>query len=252
MNKHQAFSAWAPHESIWSVWAKPVLFAHMPHQLLEIPPLPPADEFPPFQPPPASERTAIVLDLPGPDAIPLALALAALGYRPVPLYNSVPAPLGSPAALDMLPVLAALQHAAPQLALLPIPPDAPPVFLLDATRAVGTAPLLPRTFDNRSISLPTDFPSATFLLTHDIRKLLLVQRSHPAPLEDLSHTLLRYQRAGIEIYSRPLSQALPPQLIKVARPSHFRSMFHRFIALAGLRRHPLGGFGGTLPEPSSG
>jgi hypothetical protein len=252
MNKHQAFAAWAPTDSIWSVWAKPVLFAHMSSRPLEVPPPSSPLTTPPFQAPPASDRTAIVLDLPGSDAILFAVVLAAVGYRPVPLYNSVRASPGSPAALDMTPVLSALQHAAPQLASLFIPPDAPPVFLLDATRAVGSAPLLPGTFDNRSISLPTDFPSATFLVAHGIRRVLLVQLTRTTPLEDLSHTLLRYQQAGLEIHAQSLADGEPPHPIKVARPSLFRTALHRFIAMTGFRRHPLGGFGGTLPEPSSG
>jgi hypothetical protein len=254
MNKHQAFAAWAPVTSIWSVWAKPVLFAHMPATPVEdeILLLPVGTHA--LNPPPVSERTAIFLDLPGPAAVPIGLALAILGYRPVPLYNSVPGPSFAPAgaALDVMPICRALQIIAPQLNRLGIADDAPPVFLLDARRAIGNAPLLPGTFDNRSISLPTDFPSAAFLTAHDIHKVLLVQQSQTAPLEDLTHTLLRYQHAGIEIVAQTLIDPQPPARIKVARPSLFRSTLHRLIALAGLRRHPLGGFGGTLPEPSSG
>jgi hypothetical protein len=254
MNKHQAFAAWAPADSIWSVWSKPVLFAHMPDKPVEdeilLLPIGTAG----LNPPPVSERTAMVLDLPGPGAVPLALSLAIVGYRPVPLYNSVPGPSFAPAgaALDMMLILRALQIVAPQLNSLGIKSDAPPVFLLDARRAIGSAPLVPGTFDNRSISLPTDFPSAAFLIGRDIRKVLLVQQSQTAPLEDLTHTLLRYQRAGIEICSQTLIDPQPMQRIKVARPSLFRSTLYRLIALTGLRRHPLGGFGGTLPVPSSG
>ena len=40
--------------------------------------------------------------------------------------------------------------------------------------------------------------------------------------------------------------------LTVSRPALFRAVFHRFLALAGFRRHSLGGFGATLPEPSSG
>jgi hypothetical protein len=160
MNRYQAFAAWAPTNSVWSVWAKPVVFAQMLPRRIE-PELDPQPEpLAPFEPPPVSDRTAVVLDLPGEQAIFIALNLAQAGYRPVPLYNSVPASLftSAPPALDMSGVLAALQSAAPILASLRISPVAPPVFLLDARRAVGSAPLLPGTFDNRSISLPTHLP----------------------------------------------------------------------------------------------
>src|ERR1700756_496856 len=37
MNKEEIFSAWAPDESPWSRWAKPVLFAHLDSALSHIP-----------------------------------------------------------------------------------------------------------------------------------------------------------------------------------------------------------------------
>jgi hypothetical protein len=68
----------------------------------------------------------------------------------------------------------------------------------------------------------------------------------------LAHTLRRWQEAGIAIEMKAEDHVGPPQPCVVDQPSHFRSLWHRLLAVAGLRRNPLGGFGGWLPEPSAG
>jgi hypothetical protein len=249
MRKADVFDAWAPRGSVWAPWAKPVLFAHLPMWIGAPQPLAP-EPFP--HAPPAADRTAIVLDLPGPRAIPLALALVITGYQPVPLYNAVPAPSAGAEVVDVRPILDALEASAAALRDLTIAPDAPPVFLLDADRGYGTAAPSPSRFDNRSVSLPTDFPSATFLAAHGVRRLLLVRDQNPEPPPDLAHTLLRYEQADVRITAMSLASGTPPAPLRVRRPSWFRWSFHRFLATVGLHRHALGGFGGMLPEPGSG
>src|SRR5262245_42524919 len=61
MNIEQLFSAWAPPESPWSAWAKPVLFAHAPLSATygEQLDLPNIDGFP------RSRETAVVIDVEG-------------------------------------------------------------------------------------------------------------------------------------------------------------------------------------------
>jgi hypothetical protein len=66
--------------------------------------------------------------------------------------------------------------------------------------------------DNRSISLPTDFPSGQLLRARGIRRILLVQEAASLPQADLSHTLRRWQEAGLAILAKRLdepSQARP-------------------------------------------
>jgi len=254
VNKYQTYAAWAPPSSIWSVWAKPVVFAHMPAKPME-PGEPSTVDAPvPLDVPPVAERCAVILDLPAADAVAFAPALAEAGYRPVPLYNAAPAlpPAPGGAALDVMPILRALRAAAPLLAALGVPDDAPPAFLLDARRSVGSTRPRPGVFDNRSISLPSDFPSAAFLQSHDVRQVLLVQATQIKPQSDLAHTLLRYQRAGLPVRARSLANEGASQPIRIARPSWFRSTLHHLVAQLGFHRSRLGGFGGELPEGSSG
>ena len=92
MTPQELYEIWAPPASIWSPWAKPVLFAQMhlgkrpkndpPEQQVTFEPLASLDWVSSYR-----EDSAIVLDLPGETAIETAMQLAHLGYRPVPLYN---------------------------------------------------------------------------------------------------------------------------------------------------------------------
>lgn len=239
--------------------------------------------------PRADGTTAIVVDLPGPAGAWVGVTLAEAGYRPLPLYNACPGPegtlavvppwpvagrtsstpapptldyFGSPSLLtppaspvslvDVGPILTALVQATARLVRLDLPPAAPPAFLLDADRRTGRGPLRPGRFDNRSVSLPTDFPSANVLLNRGVRRVALVQQSGKSPQEDLAHTLCRWQEAGVRIEVKALDAPGLPVPCTVARPSLFRAVWQRLLAMAGLRRNPLGGFGGTLPLPSSG
>jgi hypothetical protein len=274
LTREQAFELWAPSSSPWSVWAKPVLFAHLPeisesHQPAALPP-PDVASWAPR----SDGSTVVVVDLAGAESVRLGEGLMRARFRPIPLFNAVPGPRESqPSALgdtprtlvDVHSIVDAIQDASPRMveSLRGLPPDAPPAFLLDANRRFGNAPR-PGDFDNRSVSLPTDFPSATFLLARGVLRVLLVMGgSEPLvaafkgeqPAADLAHTLLRWQSAGIAIHACTMDstfQASKVQLMTVARPSWFGAVWHNALSILGLRRNPIGGFGGTLPLPSGG
>jgi hypothetical protein len=76
------------------------------------------------------------------------------------------------------------------------------------------------------------------------------RRDEPQP--DLAHTLRRWQEAGIAIELKRLDSPAPPAAIEVRKPSGFGRIWHRALDLLGLRRHALGGYGGFIPQPSSG
>src|SRR5947208_11636408 len=80
-SKEEIFSVWAPDGSLWSRWAKPVLFAHLDSALSQIPVQAAAADMS-WAPPPA-EKTAFVLDLPAAEGVLNGFALATLGYHPV-------------------------------------------------------------------------------------------------------------------------------------------------------------------------
>lgn len=240
LSSTDVFDVWCPADSIWSAWAKPLLF------VVETPKGP--DGWPAtlaVEPTPLPWLTQsafdsfVIVDLPAEQGIATGLALAEKGFRPVPLYNGAP---GLSELIDVTPVQMALAGAAPRLAALRLPADAPPAFLLDARRMLGTP--MPRDFDNRWVVIPEDFPSANRLLAHGLRRCILVA---PPAHTDLDHVLARYRQGGISL-ERVVGEARIP--FDVSPPSRFISLFRRLAVQMGLRRSSAGGFGAIVPVPA--
>ncbi len=286
MTNRELFRIWAPGDSIWSPWAKPVLFASMGGNLPlsgQVPdPAAAAGTLPPPDPEvmtwlssARSGNTAIVVDLPGVQTVGRALQFATHGFRPVPLFNTTN---GSKACVPVDDLVRRLADAAFTLTSLPKPlsPAAPPVFMLDANRNLSRAPA-PGDYDNRWVVFPQDFPSADFLKRNGITAVLLWHGKSTTPGGGLDHVLARWQDAGLALYeytdtvdvmpaSSPAgvsdvmmresglgaaSQRLPVAL-RVTRPRAYRSLWQRWLVALGLRRSSAGGFGGVVPQPSSG
>lgn len=248
MTKEELFDIWAPEDAVWSAWVKPVLFAQ---QTIARTEMSSSEEWLTADAgwaPRAHDKTALVVDLPGTQSLLTGLALAARGYRPVPLYNACS---GVSAAVPMEPILELIARAAPYLAGRFLPNNAPPAFLLDAKRWHGTMTPLPGSFDNRWLVFPQDFPSANFLRSHAVQSVLLVQPQAGQPQSDLAHVLLRWQQAGVPLHVVTTAPGAAPQPLHVQRPSMFRWAWHRVLASFGLRRNSAGGFGAIVPMPSS-
>lgn len=249
MSLFNAFRIWAPAESVWSQWAKPILFT----QDTVLSALP--STWTPRKSPllVLEPSTAMIVDLPGEESVWMGLELAANGYRPVPLYNSAPGPSFSiaSAVVDTSSVRTALYTGAKTLSEMHIAENAPPAFLLDRRRSGATTNPSPGRFDNRSVVFPQDFPSAKFLLSQGIQRVILIPPSGTTlPTEDLAHVLLRWQEAGIRMFLFDARAGqLPP--LQVQKPSRFRSLWYRALVIMGLRRHSAGGFGSIVPEPTS-
>ena len=234
----EAYKKWAPDGALWTDWAKPVLFAQVPKTGFGRIDIPAVDWI--------SNRdnaTAIIVDLPGEAGALEGLALARLGWRPVPLYNGVCGPGAVMPAVPTHEIANVLQGLAGELSRMKIRDDAPPVFLLDSNRMKGT----PRIgdYDNRWSIFPQDMPSAAYLISHGIRRVIV--RSEIIE-KDLAHVLLRYEIQGIAIL---LNNGFAQKTIPVPKPSKFKSLFYRACVLAGLRRNSAGGFGEVVPEPGS-
>jgi hypothetical protein len=260
MNKEQIFAAWSPNTSLWSVWVKPVLFAHL-DIIAAAPELPGPSQNINWCPP-KENKVVVVADLPGAEGVFLGVSLAERGYCPVPLYNAIPLPGGgfvldpftsrSVAAVNILPVISALRQGAEQLVNLKIASDASPVFLLDANRHGDGRVMLPDEFDNRSVCFTTDFPSANFLVAHGFQRALLVQNHRQEPQPDLAHVLRRWQEGGIILERVRTDLPAVPERFEVARPSRFGAMWQRALMALGLRRASGGGFGAWIPDSSAG
>ncbi len=251
----QLFEIWAPPESVWSRWAKPALFAELtPATFSNLGADAPAEgvEATVVQPPPDFQVdiwTAFIVDVPGARAVEIGMAMARAGYRPVPLFNTAYHPF---AIVPVNEIVRRLQDGAAELPGLAIPADAPPAFLLDSNRLDPKAPASPGKFDNRWIVFPQDFPSANFLRSRGIQRVVVLQTEllMGKPRLDLSHVLLRWREAGIELYVQDPEGTQSPRPMEVDRPSLFRNVFYRALTMFGMRRNSAGGFGSIVPQPS--
>ncbi len=253
MEKEEVFEAWAPPGGVWSPWVKPAPFAFLPRTL---PPSPAPPRFSTEGVPPILERLALLVELPGPLAVIVGLALAEQGYRPVPLFNACPPPWTetgpTPAAVDVDDILAALVERAAQLRMRTISPDAPPAFMVDADRQTPRIPFAPGVFDNRSVVFPTDFPSAAFLGSQDIKGIVLVRYGNGPVAWDLAAALRDWRRGGLPLRSWRLDLPGPPTPRALPRWGFLSEWGKRLWAHLSLRPNPLGGYGGLLSESSGG
>ena len=256
MNRDEIFQIWAPDDSPWSPWVKPVLFAHL-ESPYEATPETARDV---SWSPPADEKVALVVNLPGAEGVLTGIALAARGYRPVPLYNAVPLPYWeivdpytrkSVSAVNVLPILRALKMSTETLAHLELRSDAPPAFLLDFDRQGDGRKIESGEFDNRSISLTTDFPSAIFLASQGIQRAILIQKDGLEIQSDLAHSLRRWQDGGLKLERLRLDNP-SPESFQVPRPSWYGAMFQRVLSQLGLRHAGSGGFGNWIPNSPAG
>lgn len=242
MTGEDLFALWAPAESPWSVWAKPVIFADMEYvqELDEQLTLPKVQNFP------LPSNTAAVIDVDGSDSVLFGLALAQIGYRPVPLYNSG---MASSMLVDMRAISNYLALGAAVLKRSTLSEEAPPAFMLNADRLDNEqGAKIPGRYDNRWCIVPQDMPSADFLKDAGITQIALVSK---AVEDDLSHVLYGYQEAGIPVM-RTVDFGIAPTPETIGKPKFYKSALYRLEVYAGLRRNSAGGFGGVVPDPNSG
>jgi hypothetical protein len=212
MTKNDIFKIWAPADSIWSPWVRPVPFAA-------------GDDFGKTNPNPAftmphigyigraPENTAVILDLPGCDSIKEGLALAGLGFRPVPLCNGTNAPGGAMALVDNRPAERALIWGAKELEKLAIDKEAPPAFLLDSNRTHRYR-MNDSVFDNSWDIYDQDMPPAEYFTDNGIYKIIVrggsIQR-------DLAKILYTFQKKGITTLFTKGYEA--PKITAVKKPA---------------------------------
>jgi hypothetical protein len=242
ISREECFAAWAPEDVIWSEWAKPVAFMQ-PAGMTSAEPI--SDAQLPTIPGPASSSSAIVVDLPGAEAVYAGLALLDRGFRPVPLFNGTSGPS---AVIDVSIVATALAAGVERLKRRSPAPLAPPAFLLDARRYDPSVTVRPGAYDNRWIVLPQDFPSGALLASRGIQSATVVQRDGLSIRPDLAHVLRRWQEAGLSVRVIDLASGQTAEDVTVPKPSRFRSVWYAAAALLGLRRSNVGGFGSTIPE----
>lgn len=253
------YEVWAPREGLWTPWVKAVLFAHVggpEHAPAPAPRAPwlradllhvdasPQD----YRSSAAPPRVAVVADLPGAEGIAAGLELAALGFRPVPLYAALP---HHAAVLPVGGMVGALAAGAPRLAACALPRDAPPAFLLDDRRAGARLLMRVDLFDNRSMVFATDFPSADRLRAAGIAAVVVIRRATLGIQHDLAAVLRRWQEGGLRLFSMDAEAPAPASPLTVRRPGPFARL-DLWMTRAALRRDARGAFGTWIPERAQG
>jgi hypothetical protein len=259
---------------MWSLWARPVLFATMlenegpgstgitssvvtrPMLVTTMPQNAPGSTG--EQPwraldlrwvPLPEEQTALVVDLDGEESVHMGLALAARGYRPVPLFNAC---TGLHEVIDQRPIIHALRAGTEYLAARSLLAASPPAFLLDARRMTPLRRVRPGDFDNRWQVFPQDFPSIFFMRNRGFTRAVLVQRGRKEPQDDVKDVLLGWQNFEAWIQVKDVDDAAAPATVTLAQTAWYRWFPRRILETIGLRGAPRGGFGRIVPEPSHG
>jgi len=192
-NGREAFKIWAPCDCRWTDWVRPVPFViYNPEEVNQIMNFTIPEVF--FLDSLRND-TAIFLNLPGYEAIKEGLALARLGWRPIPLYNGTDEQPEVKALIDNHCTECALFWGASLLKDLNIKKDAPPAFLLDYNRTHRYKPENSY-FDNSWDLYSQDIPSAEYFLANGINKIVVCGEKIQ---KDLKRIFYPFQKKGITI-----------------------------------------------------
>ena len=195
MTVKEIYKIWAPFGKKWVDWVRPVPFVEMNYYTkmynysdFAISPVNYTDG--------TSKDTAFLVDLPGMESVKEGLALARLGFRPIPIFNGTAEQTGARATTDNQSVSLALALGASELEKLEIEEDAMPAFLTDRNR-LQRYKMDVSVFDNSWDVYHQDLPSAEYLWDNGVRKLVVVSET---VAKDLKKILYVYQKKNIEIY----------------------------------------------------
>ena len=194
MSGKDIFKIYAPNGVKWSDWVRPVPFVAIDtynrkpisdwydRKLIFI------KEY--------SQNSAIFVDLPGKESIEFGIALAYLGYRPIPIFNGTDEQQGSVATNDNYLVESCLINGSEILKNIKLRKDANPAFLLDSYR-INRYRARESIFDNSWDIYKQDVPSANYFKQNGINKIIVVSDNIK---RDLKKILLTFQNNGMEVY----------------------------------------------------
>ncbi len=195
MTGREAYRIWAPAGQRWSGWVRPVPFLAAKtasRAYLNLPAVVPAADYIDE----AWTGAAIIVDLPGAESVRVGIALAKVGYRPIPIYNGTVEQQDARATTDNQSVGKALIMNAKELARIKISPDALPAFLTDRGRR-NRFRRDPSLFDNSWDVYPQDLPSAEYFQKNKIRKIIVIGDEMAG---DLKKILYGFQKKNMEIF----------------------------------------------------
>lgn len=194
MNGEEIYKIYAPIDAKWTEWIRPVPFVAI-STYNRTPAINWIDRkitfLNQYEP-----GTAIFVDLPGEESIELGIALAYLGYRPIPIFNGTDEQEGSKATTDTYLIEKHLINASEKLKNINLKKDANPVFLLDSSR-MNRYKANESVFDNSWDLYKQDIPSLEYFKKNNIYKIIIVGNEVE---RDLRKIFFEFQNAGIQFY----------------------------------------------------
>lgn len=182
----EAYKIWAPEGNKWSGWVRPVPFLSIGEKSkkyinsnITLPIIEYDNEL--------TKKTAVMVDLSGTDSVLEGLALAKKGYRPIPTYNGTMEQKGARAAVDNQSIGEILLWGAKELADMKLEENFPPAFLLDKNR-LQRYKINGAIFDNSYDIYPQDLPTAEYLVSNGIDRVVIVCDSSSKDLKKIIKT----------------------------------------------------------------
>lgn len=192
--RKEIYKVWAPFDKKWIDWVRPVAFVEIKakreaHEVLDytIPDIGYLQA--------CVKDMAIILDDSGVDSIKEGIALAKIGYRPIPVFNGTNPTSGAFSTTNNSIIVPLLVWGANELKNIKLEADAPPVFLLDSNR-LNRYKINRSVFDNSWDIYPQDLPSYKYFFDNGITKLLV---KGDKINDDLKKILYKYQKKGMKI-----------------------------------------------------
>ena len=195
MTNKEIYKIWAPDKKRWVDWVRPVPFINIDDSSSR-------KEFIDYRIPSINylkevlNDTALIVDIPGIASIKEGIALARLGYRPIPIFNGTDPPIGTISTTNNQIIKPLLIWGAFELKNIKLKNDAPPVFLLDQNR-LNRYKINNGIFDNSWDIYDGDLPSPKYLLENGINKII-VRSNFQA--KDLRKILYKWQKNNIKIF----------------------------------------------------
>ena len=211
MTAKEIYQIWAPYGKKWVDWVRPVPFVQMNYYQKMY-------NYSDFVIPTIGyvkieeKDVAYIVDLPGIESVKEGLALAKEGFRPIPIFNGTVEQPKSRATVDNQSAGVGLVLGVEELSRITIDDSALPVFLTDRNR-LQRYKMDVSVFDNSWDVYPQDLPSAEYLFSQGIRKVVVVG---PNVAKDLKKILYKYQKNNIEIYWTDRYEL--PKKVKIRRP----------------------------------
>ena len=211
MTGKEIYKIWAPENAKWVDWVRPVPFVGIDYNLkmykynnFQIPKLEILDEF--------MVETAIIVDFPGIKSVEYGIALAKLGFRPIPIYNGTLEQENSIATTDNKNIIYGLIKGSRELKKIQIKEDAMPTFLLDSNR-MNRFKVDESVFDNSWDIYAQDLPTAEYLLNNKIKKILIIGN---VIQKDLKKILYKFQKKELKIFSEKEYEI--PKFVIIKKP----------------------------------